>query len=167
MPKVQQVVAAVGEDYGFAFLFPASAFRDQLRAGVEASHFCLRRRAVGRQMPAARFDVRIERRDAAHVNQLKALCYGALRSGNPESPAASLHLPAATDQQADSGTIDGIQARDIHRQFACSLLNQAIDRILDSQERIPQTQAPGDLDHCDVRVHPSCFGFRDHERDLT
>jgi len=33
-------------------------------------------------MAAARFDIRIERRDPAHVNQLEALGYRSLRAGD-------------------------------------------------------------------------------------
>jgi hypothetical protein len=38
MAGMQKIIAAVGEDDGFVFLFPALALRDEGRAGVEASH---------------------------------------------------------------------------------------------------------------------------------
>jgi hypothetical protein len=38
MQNVQQIETTIGEDDGFAFLFPACALGDKLGARVEASH---------------------------------------------------------------------------------------------------------------------------------
>jgi hypothetical protein len=101
---------------------------------------------TSRQIPAGGFDIRVERDDAAHVNDFESLGDGPVGAGKAQRTPGMLHFATATDQHANTRAVDGSEAGEIDHYFAASLSDEPFDGCLGVSESVAESKASGDLD---------------------
>lgn len=110
-------------------------------------------------MTASRIEVFVHRHDQIHVNQVERPGNGALRAGNAQLAVALSDVAVATHENADAGAIDIGERTDVYDYFTGALVDHSPDGAFECKQHIAEVQASGDLDHGDIRLNLSCFGF--------